>query len=68
MFDKYEIQIGKVLDGSNLLRTIPLKTLKITREQFLILEIFANQVKDSELNTIYKINDCEFKVVPSFDF
>lgn len=43
MFDKYEIQIGKVLDGSNLLRILPLKTLKITYNVKVLLQHGGNR-------------------------
>lgn len=39
-----------------------------TREQFTVIEQFADTRKDKDLNTIYRLNQCEFKVVPHFDF
>lgn len=63
--NKYEIQIGEFFDvGTQTNR--PRQTMCITTDQFEIIKIFASQRKDAELNTIYKINDCEFKVVPVF--
>jgi hypothetical protein len=62
----YEIQIGKVIDlASGTLK--PRRVIHITKEQFSIIEMFANQTKDIDLNTIYRLNDCEFKVIPSLE-
>ena len=63
---KYEIHIGQVIDLiTGLLK--PRQVFIITKEQFAIIEMFANQKKDFELNTIYKLNDCEFKIMPSIE-
>lgn len=64
--EKFEIKIGKVFDLS-INTTIAKQTLIITIEQLEVIKYFANTKKDSELNTIYKINDCEFTVVPFID-
>ena len=64
--EKFEIKIGKVFDISTN-TTISKQTLIITREQFEVIKYFSDTKKDSELNTIYKINDCEFTVVPFID-
>ena len=40
----------------------------ITREQFAVIEQFADTRKDEDLNTIYRLNQCEFKVIPHFSF
>ena len=63
---KYEIHIGEVIDLITGLSK-PRQIFIITEEQFAIIEMFANQTKDFELNTIYKLNDCEFKLMPSIE-
>ena len=40
----------------------------ITREQFVLIEQFADTRKDEDLDTIYRLNKCEFKVIPYFNF
>ena len=40
--------------------------MKITDEQRQIIESFADQIKDENLNTVYKINQCEFRIYPDF--
>ena len=37
-------------------------------DQFEIIERFAHQHKDAELNVIYKLNECEFRVMPHIGF
>jgi len=57
----YEIQIGETFD----LKTnskIPKRTILITQDQLAIIETFAHQRKDADLNIIYKLNECEFRV------
>lgn len=66
--NKYEIHIGKALNANNLSETIPLQKIIITQEQLAVIEMFADQRKDKELNTIYKLNDCEFRIYPHFNF
>lgn len=62
---KHEIHIWEVLDlETNSKR--PKQTLIITDEQLSVIEQFASTRKDAELNTIYKLNDCEFKIYPHF--
>lgn len=56
--NKYEIHIGKALNANNLRETIPLQKIIITQEQIAVIEMFASQRKDAELNTIYKLNEC----------
>lgn len=65
--NKYEIHIGKALNANNLRETIPLQKIIITQEQIEVIEMFASQRKDAELNTIYKLNECEFRILPHFD-
>lgn len=65
---KYEIHIGEALNANNLIETIPLKKIIITQEQLAVIEMFASQRKDAELNTIYKLNECKFRIYPHFDF
>lgn len=65
--DKYEIHIGEYYDLEEKVNK-PKQKLIITGEQLEAIETFASKRKDSELNTIYKINDCEFRVYPHFDF
>lgn len=65
---KYEIHIGEALNGNNLRETIPLHKIIITEAQLAIIELFASQRKDEKLNTIYKLNDCEFRIFPHWDF
>lgn len=62
--NKYEIHIGKALNANNLSETIPLQKIIITQEQLAVIEMFASQRKDAELNTIYKLNECEFRILP----
>ena len=57
----YEIQIGETFDPTTNSK-IPKQTLIITREQLAIIEIFADERKDADLNIIYKLNECEFRV------
>ena len=64
--NKYEIHIGKALNANNLRETIPLQKIIITQEQIEVIEMFASQRKDAELNTIYKLNECEFRILPHF--
>ena len=66
--NKYEIHIGKALNGNNLSETIPLRKIIITQEQLAVIEMFASLRKDAELNTIYKLNECEFRILPHWDF
>jgi hypothetical protein len=62
----YEIQIGEIVDMTTNTKK-PRQTLLITQEQFAIIELFAHQRKDADLNTVYTQNDCEFCVYPHFD-
>lgn len=64
---EYEIHIGEVFDMETNSKK-PKQKMIITKEQFYIIEAFANRKIDADLNTIYKLNDCEFRVFPHFDF
>jgi len=61
----YEIQIGETFDPTTNSK-IPKRTILITRDQLEIIETFAHQRKDADLKIIYKINECEFRVVLRF--
>lgn len=60
---KYEIHIGEIsyLDGTP---SKPRIVIIITKEQLDVIEMFAIKKRDKDFNTIYQINECEFKVVP----
>jgi len=64
---KFEIQIGETFDLATNSKT-PKQTLIITQDPLAVIEQFADQRKDAELNTIYKLNQCEFRILPYFDF
>ena len=65
--EKFEIHIGEIYDLRSKTKK-PKQTMIITREQFSVIEQFADTRKDEDLNTIYRINQCEFKVLPHFGF
>ena len=65
--EKFEIHIGKIYDLESRIEK-PKLTIIITREQLAVIEQFADTRKDEDLNTIYRLNQCEFKVMPHFDF
>lgn len=65
--NKYEIHIGEIFDLTTNIKK-PKQTLIITQDQLSVIEQFADQRKDAELNTIYKLNECEFRIYPHFDF
>ena len=65
--EKYEIHIGEIYDLESQTKK-PKQTMIITREQLAVIEHFADTKKDEELNTIYRLNQCEFKIMPHFDF
>lgn len=46
----------------------PKNTLIVTQDQLAVIEQFADQRKDAELNTIYRLNECEFRILLHFDF
>ena len=54
--EKYEIHIGEIFDlTANTKR--PKQILVVTKEQHDAIIHFADQRKDAELNTIYKLNE-----------
>ena len=61
----YEIQIGEVIDLTTGWTLKPKQVITITEDQFDTIKMFANQRRGPDLNTIYRLNDCEFKVIPS---
>ena len=63
---KHEIHIGEVFDTETN-STKPKQVLIITDDQLAIIERFAHTKKDAELNTIYDINDCIFRIYPHFE-
>ena len=65
--EKFAIHIGKIYDLESKTEK-PKLTMIITREQFALIEQFADTRKDEDLNIIYRLNQCEFKVIPYFDF
>ncbi len=61
------VSIGEMYDiekGHN----APKQMMYISTAQFQIIETFASTRKDEDLNTVYKLNDIEFKVTPYFNF
>jgi len=61
------ITIGEMFDidkGS----AVPKQTIEISNDQLAIIEMFASTRKDEDLNTVYKLNDIEFRVFPYFNF
>jgi hypothetical protein len=63
----YNIEIGEKyeLDNSTTIsKIVPKYTIRITEEQKLVLDTFANVEIDSDLNKIYVINNIRFKIVP----
>lgn len=64
--NKYEIHIGEILDLTTNSKK-PKQILIITQEQLEVIEQFAYQRKDAELNTIYRLNECEFRIIPYFN-
>jgi hypothetical protein len=55
---RYEIHIGKIFGEK------PKQRIVITQAQLIIIERFAHTRKDKDLNTIYKLNDVEFRILP----
>jgi len=60
----YEIYIGESRDLLG--NKSPRLVISITQEQYDIIKTFASTRKDENLNTIYKLNECEFYVHPQF--
>jgi hypothetical protein len=60
---KYELHIGQHVDASS---KISGQIFIITEDQLEALDQFAHKIKDAELNTVYKLNECSFRVLPHF--
>jgi hypothetical protein len=65
--EKYEIHIGEIFDLTTNTKR-PKQILVVTKEQHDAIIHFADQRKDAELNTIYKLNECEFSIKPLFTY
>ena len=63
---KYVIQIGSVIQYPQMTKR-PEQELIITQDQLALIETFANTRKDEKLRTWYKLNECEFTVLPYFE-
>lgn len=59
----YKLIIGKVIDMSTG-NEIPAWSIDIDEEQFRLINMFADQEKDENLNITYIINKCRFKILP----
>lgn len=59
----YEVQIGSNYNLSTQ-QAEPAVKFTISQEQFEILVKFADVRRDDELNALYVINNCSFKMVP----
>ena len=59
----YCINIGSVY-CLNENKTIQTRSFGITESQRELLLMFADVRKDKDLNSIYRINDCEFTITP----
>ena len=64
--NKYEIHIGEIFDLETKSKK-PKQVLIINDDQRAVIEQFATQRKDAELNTYYKLNECEFRIIPRID-
>lgn len=62
---EYEIHIGEIYE-INTQSKRPMQIIIISDEQKQIIEHFANTKRDENLNTIYIINQCEFRIFPHF--
>jgi len=65
--EKYEIHIGEIFDLTTNTKR-PKQILVVTQEQHDAIIHFADQRKDAELNTIYKLNECEFSIKHLFTY
>jgi len=55
----YDILIGSMINPDE---GTPKIVITISQDQLDIIEMFADMKKDKDLNTIYKLNDVEFRV------
>ena len=60
---RYRIEIGSIMNLATQ-REEPRLSFEINEDEKLLIDIFASTRKDKNLNTIYKLNECEFKVTP----
>lgn len=63
---KLEIHIGEYIDAETGVKK-PKEVMIITEEQSWIILQFASTRKDADMNTIFKLNDVEFKMVPHIE-
>ena len=64
---KYEIHIGRDYDLETKEHK-PKHTLIISEDQLRIIKELADIRRDRDLNTIYIINEIEFKIIPVIEF
>jgi hypothetical protein len=64
--EKYEIHIGQVFNPETQTNE-PKQKIIITRDQFEVIQYFADTEVDEELHRVYTLNKFKFKVVPYFD-
>lgn len=65
--EKYIIHVGKRINIDTG-ETYPILEFEITEEILGFIDNFADVIRDSYANKIYKINNIEFTVHPKFDF
>lgn len=63
---QYEIHIGEITEFPSM-NVVPAQKIIISHDQFEVIKTFANTRKDKDLNTIYTLNDCDFKVLAVID-
>lgn len=63
--EKYVIHIGDAYNMETQTKDAKIKIV-ISKEQFDIIDFFADVETDEELNKTYILNKCRFKVVPHF--
>ena len=64
---KYEIHIGEIYELESQTKK-PKQTMIINEDQRAVIEQFAYTKRDADLNTIYILNQCEFRILPHFEF
>lgn len=62
----YIVAIGSVFNIEKQINE-PAVQMLINQDQFVILNTFANQERDENLNIIYKINNVKFTIIPAMD-
>ena len=63
----YQIEIGEVYDIVEQAK-VPKQKIIITQSQLAIIEMFANIERDEDLNCVYTLNSCRFKINPVINF